>query len=363
MDIAEIDKNFQVNPIKETDVEWFDVTQAPFSVHGVYYDETEGMFLRMPHEVAEKVNPGVDHLSRNSAGGRVRFMTNSPYIAVKCVAEFGWCMTNMTWIGKCGFAIYAENEFFGTVHTAYNPNTSTVDGKFAYEGVRYLPTRSLEEITVNMPLYNHVYKMYIGLKKGSALQEAKPYAYSKPVVYYGSSITQGGCASHPGNEYQAFLSRWLDCDHVNLGFSGSARGEKAICDYLATLDMSVFVMDYDHNAPTVEHLRNTHYAVYEAVRKAQPKTPIIMMCKPDFHAYDSAHVQRRTIVHETYQRAKKQGDKLVWYIDGEKLFHKHERSACTVDSTHPNDLGFYRMAQTIAPVLKKALKKSQCKKS
>ncbi|MBQ7368754.1 MAG: hypothetical protein IJW60_03490, partial [Clostridia bacterium] len=265
MDIEQIDKNFQVQPINEPDVEWFDVTQAPFSLHGVYYDEQVECFRRMPQDVADKVNVGVSGMATHAAGGRVRFMTNSPYVAVKCVARFENSMTNMTWIGKCGFGLYAGNEFFGTVHCQYNPKTPTVEGKFAFEGVRYLPTLSLEEITVNMPLYNSVYKMYVGLKKGSALQEAKPYAYQKPVVYYGSSITQGGCASHPGNDYQSFLSRWLDCEHINLGFSGSAKGEPAMRDYLATLDMSVFVLDYDHNAPNEEHLQDTHYLVYEAV--------------------------------------------------------------------------------------------------
>ena len=84
-----------------------------------------------------------------------------------------------------------------------------------------------------------------------------------------------------------------------------------------------------------------------------------MMSRPDFEQVGSASIKRRAIIRETYQRAKKQGDKLVWYIDGEKMFQKHERTACTVDFCHPNDLGFYRMAQTIAPVLKKALKKSK----
>ncbi len=359
MDITQIDKNFQVEPITESDVEWFDVTEKPFSLHGVFYDTETETFRRMPKAIADNVNAGVAWGAGCCTGGRVRFMTNSPYVAVKCVENFGTAMTNMTWIGSHGFGLYAGKEFFGTVHCQYNPNRPSMDGKIAFEGVRYLPTLSLEEITVNMPLYNEVYKMYIGVKKGSALQEAKPYAYSKPVVYYGSSITQGGCASHPGNDYQSFLSRWFDCDHINLGFSGSAKGEDTMREYLASLDMSVFVLDYDHNAPNEEHLQNTHYPIYEAVRKAHPKTPIIMMSKPDFDNSKPANIKRRAVVYDTYQRAKKQGDKLVWYIDGEKLFEKHERTACTVDFCHPNDLGFYRMAKTIAPVLKKALKKSK----
>ncbi len=358
MDITQIDKNFEIKPVNEPDVEWFEIPQAPFALHGVSYDEKEGIFRRMPQEIAENVSKGVAWGARCSAGGRVRFMTNSPYVAIKFVERAMPAMWNMPWIGSCGFSVYSGGEFSGVI--ACRPSGFTVvDDKYAFEGIHYLPTLCLEEITIHMPLYNYVYKMYIGLKKGSVVQEPKPYAYEKPVVFYGSSITQGGCASHPGNDYQSFLSRRLGFDFINLGFSGNARGEEPMRDYLASLDMSVFVLDYDYNAPNVEHLENTHYATYEAVRKAQPKTPIIMLSKPDFEFKKSESVERRRVIYQTFKQAKKQGDKLVWFIDGEKLFEKIERLACTVDGSHPNDLGFYRMAKTIAPVLKKALKKSK----
>lgn len=358
MDIAEIDKNFEIKPVNEPDVEWFEIPQAPFSLHGVTYDEADGCFRRMPQDVAEEVSKGVVWGGRCSAGGRIRFMTNSPYVAIKFVENAMPAMWNMPWIGSCGFGVYTNGEFRGVISSRPN-GINVVDGKFAFEGILHLPTLSLEEIAIHMPLYNYVHKMYIGLKKGSVVQEPKPYAYEKPVVFYGSSITQGGCASHPGNDYQSFLSRQLNFDFINLGFSGNAKGEEPMRDYLASLDMSVFVLDYDYNAPNVEHLKNTHYAVYEAVRKAHPKMPIIMLSKPDFDYKKSESVERRSVIYQTYKRAKKQGDKRVWFIDGETLFSKHERLACTVDGSHPNDLGFYRIAQTIAPVLKKALKKSK----
>lgn len=358
MDITQVDKAFEIKPIEEPDVEWFEIPQAPFALHGVYYDEADGWFRRMPQQAAESVNKGVAWGSLCSAGGRVRFMTNSPYVAIKFVERAMPAMWNMPWIGSCGFSVYSGGECRGIISSRPN-DLNVVDNKFAFEGILHLPTLSLEEITIHMPLYNYVHKMYIGLKKGSVVQEPKPYAYEKPVVFYGSSITQGGCASHPGNDYQSFLSRKLHFDFVNLGFSGNAKGEEAMCDYLASLDCSVFVLDYDHNAPNVEHLKNTHFNLYETVRKANPKTPIVLISAPDFDRDKNDRAKRRSVIYQTYKQAKKQGDKLVWFIDGEKLYGKHERSACTVDGVHPNDLGFYRMAQNIASVLKKALKKSK----
>ena len=127
--------------------------------------------------------------------------------------------------------------------------------------------RKEREITINFPLFTEVCELYIGLQKGCKLEPASEYTHQKPVVYYGSSITNGGCASRPGNTYQAVISRMLDCDFVNLGFNGNAKGEQEIADYIKGLDMSVFVYDYDHNAPTPEHLLDTHEKMFKAIKK------------------------------------------------------------------------------------------------
>lgn len=356
MEIEQIDKNFQLKPIQETDVEWFNASKAPFSLHGVYYSEEHARYERMPLEIAETVNVGVKGMSAHTAGGRIRFMTNSPYVAVKCVVGHSECMRNMAFMAHKGVSVFAGDEFIGAYAPDNTAGRGAVDGKIAFEGIAYLPTLCLEEITVHLPPYSGTFEVYIGVKQGSVIQEPKAYKYAKPAVFYGSSITQGGCCTHAGNDYIAMLSRWLDFDYINLGFSGSGKAEETMTDYLASLDCSVMVLDYDHNAPNVEYLEQTHFPAYEKIRKAHPKMPIVFISRPDFKNKDD--VNRREVIKNTYKAAKKRGDKRVWFIDGEKLFQKHERSACTVDGCHPNDLGFYRMAQTIQPILKKALKKS-----
>lgn len=130
------------------------------------------------------------------------------------------------------------------------------------------------------------------------LKQAPKYAVKKPVVYYGSSITQGACASRPGNCYESILSRRLDCDYINLGFSGSAKGEDAIVDYIIGLDMSVFVMDYDYNAPTPEHLEKTHSKMFKAIRAEHPTLPIIIMPRPKFYL-NAGQKAMVDIVHNT----------------------------------------------------------------
>ena len=127
--------------------------------------------------------------------------------------------------------------------------------------------------------------------------------------------------------------------------------------YLASLSPSVFVLDYDYNAGDVQGLLDTHYPLYEKIRNAHPTTPIIFISKPDFE-YDAISADRREVIYNTYCKAKQSGDNLVWFIDGETLFGTHGRDDCTVDTCHPTDLGFSRMATVIYPVLKEALEKA-----
>ena len=112
---------------------------------------------------------------------------------------------------------------------------------------------------------------------------------------YGSLITQGGCASRHGMSYQSIVSRKFNCDYINLGFSGNAKAEDEITDYIKNLEMFVFVLDYDHNAPTVEYLKNTHEKMFKAVRDAHPDIPVIMMSRPK-HFLTEEEKERRKVV-------------------------------------------------------------------
>ena len=117
--------------------------------------------------------------------------------------------------------------------------------------------------------------------------------------------------------------------------------------YLADLKMSIFVCDYDHNAPDAEYLKKTHMPLYRAVRAKQPELPIIFVSSPDILQSPECFIPRREVIRETYQTALEEGDKNVYFIDGAELFAGEDWDSCTVDGCHPNDLGFYRMARRI----------------
>lgn len=345
--LSAIDKNFAVSAhIKRDGMIFQNVLSQPFSVHGVRMEN--GKFRRLPEKVAEAVSPGVLSLHTHTAGGRVRFRTDSRYIAIAAkMAEIGK-MPHFALTGSAGFDMYVKSGSAETYGGSFVPPFDITDG---YESVIDFGEEELRGITIDFPLYSGVNELYIGFDEKARLLEAEPYRISSPVVYYGSSITQGGCASRPGNSYQAILSRRFDCDYINLGFSGSAMAEDRMADYIAQLDMSMFVYDYDHNAPTPQHLLNTHKKLFRAVRKAKPDLPVVILSRPKHFLLDEEK-QRLEIIRATFQEAVAAGDKNVCLLDGEMLTALCGNDG-TVDNCHPNDYGFAAMAKAIGDTVEK----------
>ena len=354
MNIEEIDKNLKATPIKETDVVWKDAKEKPFSLHGVFYSGEEQLYRRMPKEIADNVSWSVGGLSKHTSGGRIRFRTDSPYVAIRAVAQKDNMSSNGSLMRMYGFSVYSNGVFEGCLRPDFAAYVNATD-KFAFETIAHGRLEGMRNIEIYFPLYGGICEVWVGLKEGSTVQEPEKYPLEKPIVFYGSSITQGGCASRPGNDYTAVLSRQLNFDYVNLGFSGSAKGEPLIADYLASLDASVMVLDYDFNAPNPEWLENTHYPMYEKIRKAHPDMPIVFMTRPNF-MYDPKNcIPRRKVIYDNFLKAKASGDTQVYFCDGKYLFGKKDWSACTVDNCHPNDIGFSRMAKKLFPILKNIL--------
>ena len=360
MDIKAIDKNFNTSFTPPNDIEWFSIEETPFIIHGVAYCE-EGLYRRLPKEIAEKTNEGVAHLSKNTAGGRVRFCTNSPYIVVRVEEPFEMPVSHMTVVGKCGVSLFVDNKFKGTIMPSYEQivnadPTHGGNGNVIFDGIKNIleAENGAFQAEIFFPLYSAVRSMYIGLKKNSILRAPKAYKHTQPILFYGSSITQGGCAAKPGDDYVNRIVRMLDTDIINLGFSGSAKGEKIMAEYIASQNPSVFVLDYDHNAPNAEYLDTTHFALYETVRKAHPTTPIILMTMPTIAGYEHRqwNKARREVIFKSFTRAKGLGDKNVYLVDCYGCFGHQENGECgTVDDCHPDSLGFLRMAERIYPTL------------
>ncbi len=344
MEIEKIDSNFKSMEATETKdgKDFYIIPCEPFDLYGVTYDENMGRFIRMPNEVAKTVSVGVEELSKNTSGGRLRFSTDASLIEIYVTYESFCRMSHMPLLGSSGFVLMEEN-VEGNRVKVFRPAYTDEKG---YTQALALRGEKMRDYTLYFPLYNNVTSLKIAFNAGAKVSSGRKYRDIKPILYYGSSITQGGCASRADNCYQALISKWNQIDYKILGFSGNARAEKTMMDYLPTIDCSVFVCDYDHNAPNAEYLKNTHYLLYETYRKVRPDTPILFISKPDFE-YDGEGRKREKIIRETWKKARAAGDNNVYFLPGRLLFGKKDRENCTVDSCHPNDLGFYRMAQKI----------------
>ena len=351
-----LDKNMVVNrTVGDVEVVWHDVRRAPFAIYGLYNAQTEPWFHRLPMDVAAATSPDVERLSQECAGGRVRFSTDSEFIAVRVKYRAVGRSSHLTLVSTAGFDLYIDDEFGSRNLREFR---MPYDMEDSYE--QLIPLNNapgVHSYTINFPVHSVVETLEVGLAPGAKLGEGRKYRDMKPIVFYGSSIVHGTAASRPGYIYENHVCRMLDMDYINLGFSGHAKGEQALAEYMATLPMSVFVCDYDHNAPNVAHLENTHYPLYETIRRSNPDVPYIMITRPNFWTVNEHRevLDRRDVIMRSYLKARENGDQNVYFIDGAGFFADAHVYENTMDHIHPNDTGFIRMGESIGVLIRHIL--------
>jgi hypothetical protein len=209
------------------------------------------------------------------------------------------------------------------------------------------------EFLLYLPLYNGVESVQIGLPANATLYLVPPRD-TKPIVFYGTSITQGGCASRPGMTYAALVGRWLDRPTINLGFSGNGKMEPEVAALLAELDPAVYVINCLPNM-NAEEVTERVEPLVQALRRARPQTPIVLL---EDRWYANAFLlpgtrQRnetsRAALKAAYDRLLSSSVMGLHYLRGEGQLGADGED--TVDGSHPTDLGFMRMAEALRPVL------------
>lgn len=344
----QFDKNLSVdNTSFDETLCVYDVTKEPFTLYG-NCKTAKNIFARMNEKAAENISPAVSNRGARSTGVRLRFKTNSKRLGIKVNLSMALHFPSQTAISAKGFDIYADGKYVNSIFPDDNE-------KKAYEQIITLGNGEQKDVTVYFPYNAVVENLWLALDKEASVCPGEKYADIPPIVFYGSSITHGFCVSRPGLAFTAAISRNLNLDYVNLGFSGAARGELSMAEYLAFLDKSLIVCEYDHNEPTAEDLAKRHLPFYKKIRENDKETPILFISKPDEQDPEKAH-ERMEIIKRTYMYALESGDKNVYFIDGLSIFPDDIRYDCTIDSIHPNDLGAYMIAQKLTSELKKFLK-------
>ena len=342
------------------EIRWHDLTEL--GVEGKGWTDTESYYDRLPARAKGVVRDPVWSLSKNSAGLCARFRTNARVIYARwSVASANLGMNHMPPTGMSGVDLYANDptamdprlrwRWIGTGRPERQNDNEQAIASGIPEGDR--------EYILNLPLYNGTVKAEIGVPVSATLETAvRTGDANKPIVFYGTSITQGGCASRPGMAYPAIIGRWLDRPTINLGFSGNGQMEPEMAALLAELDPAAFVLDALPNNDAIGVTQRLEPLVMK-IREAHPDTPILLVENISYQAGwllpapRDSYMSKNKALRDAYARLLAAGVPGLHYVPGEDLLGGDAEA--TVDGTHPTDLGFWRQALVLEPVLRAVL--------
>lgn len=323
----------------------------------------ESPYDRLPISYKEKVREPVWDLSKASAGITVRFHSNSTSINLKWTVLNDFDMPHMAATGIKGIDLYTKyNNKWRYVTTAgalvglktYQNKSIPADNINEYELIKNM-TPEFREYKLFLPLYDGVTKLEVGIDSTASIEKASPSAV-KPIVFYGTSITQGGCASRPGMAHTNIISRKLDVDCINYGFSGNGRMETPIVELISEIDARFYVIECLQNMDS-EQVSERVKPLVDIIRTKHPNTPIVlvenMMYTMAFldQTQETRLIQENAALKNEYDKIIKSGTPNIFYIKDNKDFLVDNEG--TVDGVHLTDLGFLRYADYLMENFKK----------
>lgn len=358
IDVQKHDRNMQITTPELEGLRWKEAYDKPFDLAGFPWFSEDKLYRRMPVNTSGTLPKAVDNLANCTAGGQIRFQTDSKRIGLKVQLLDRANMYHMPATGQCGFDLYLGEPGKQTFHSV----TRFDHTKDYYECLLFgNKTSEMRNFTINFPLYQGVKEVSVGLEEIANIQTPPPYAISKPVVVYGTSITQGGCASRPGMAYTNILSRKLNTEFINLGFSGSGKGEPEVAEIIANIPTpALFLLDYEANAGTLKDYSATLPEFIRILRAKHQSVPIVLVSKIRYagEIADKDMRQRRESKLAFQQKLvsdlKDKGDRNIHFCNGESLLGD-DFDECSVDGAHQTDLGFSRMANALKSVIEKIL--------
>lgn len=362
--IQQIDQNMAAKEItKEQSIRWVSITEPAIRLSGFPFYHPGDPLGRIPKEwqkLFEIVNSNINELGTNTAGGQIAFQSNTTKVYIKAKTRSVHNMVNMTPTGQCGFDCYIGKDrqnlrFIGV--TKFNIRSQTYEVEMA----AYPCNGQMMEFLIHLPLYSGVEELMVGIDADASIQRPEPFTKQGGIVFYGTSITQGGCASRPGMAYTNIIGRKLNVETYNFGFSGNGYGESETADLLAEIEHPLlYVLDYEANAGTNGKLEATLSDFIQGLRKKHRQTPILVLSRLPYvldvmlPELGEKRESLRNFQRETVMALKDHGDENIYFYDGSQLW-EDDFDEYTIDTIHPTDLGFYMMAKKLIPVMKELI--------
>ena len=332
-------------------VSWHNAQDWGIEGRGWDSNEMESFYDRLPKRANGIVRDAVWNLSRHSAGMLTRFRTDASEIWVDYeVTSSKLEMPHMPATGVSGIDLYATDSVGNWRWLAVSRPTSQSTKVKLVSG---LPMQS-REYTAYLPLYNGTKSLKFGVPSGNTFEPITPRK-TKPIVFYGTSITHGACASRPGMPHPAILGRRLGHPIINLGFSGNGKMESNVGQFLCELDPLIYVIDCLPNMRGAEVAERAEKLVLQ-LRKCRPDTPVLLVedrtyaHAPFLPSLQERHSDSRKALQSAYKSLIAAGHKRIGYLSGNDLLGEDRDD--TTDGSHPNDLGFYRQANAMEPKLR-----------
>ncbi len=331
---------------------------SEFPVYGKISDETDARYERLPSALQGISRDPVWYLGRNSAGLFIRFRSNSTAIYARWESTFNNSMTHMTDTGTKGLDLYAMVDGEWRHVCSAQPQGKTSESRI----IGYMDPVE-REYMLYLSLYDGVSSLQIGVDEGAFISQpaVDSPSRSRPIVMYGTSILQGGCANRPGMAHTNIISRRLDREVINLGFSGNALLDMEIAGLMASVeDPGLFVLDYAPNA-SADMIDEKGEDFFRVIRDAHPDVPVIFIEDVIFphSAFDNKIREEVMLKNQAqkrlFTRLKKSGEKKIYYIGADGMIG--DDGEATVDGIHFTDLGMMRYVDHVLPVIRKALKR------
>ncbi|MCM0647581.1 SGNH/GDSL hydrolase family protein [Clostridium swellfunianum] len=354
MDVQKIDKNMNIETGNKVELKWLSPKEKPFQLGGFPWFAKEHIYRRLPKSPKYPIPEEVDLLANCIAGGQIRFRTDSEKLFIRVKLSGIANMVHMPATGQCGFDFYV-----GIADKVFYCNTTRYDHtKAEYEIKLFeMKSKAWKNVVINFPLYKGVEEVLIGVEETAGLEEPHSYTSDKRIIFYGTSVTQGGCASRPGMAYTNIISRRLNMEIFNLGFSGNGKGEPEVAQILTEIDKpACLVLDYEGNCVSTELLSKTLTQFIEIYRKAHANVPILVVSRAPYAMerfngeLHRQRLERKLLQKNTVESFREMGDSHIYFYDGENLLG-NDYEECTVDGVHPTDLGFLRMADNLEKAL------------